>query len=157
MEHVTDIQMMMLLGGHSPPDQRHAAEEHLAACDRCRARYQQMAEVWAALGRWELPPGDHGVRERVLAAAGTDASLHPSSPWRRWALATLKAAASVVIAAGVGYAAGRWNRSQPGPPPGDLEHRVALSLYLPTFESGTPAGLSELVLAADEPAGEDDR
>jgi len=157
MEHLTDIQMMEFLGGHLPSDQRLGAEEHLAACEDCRSRHEQLIEVWNVLGQWEVPAGEHDLREQVLAAARTGGPLRFSSTWRRWTLVTLKAAASVIIAMGVGYAAGRWNRPGPQPPPDDLEQRVASSLYLETFESGTPAGLSELVLAANGPLVEEEQ
>lgn len=150
MEHLTDIQMIEFLGGHLPSDQHLGAEEHLAACEVCRSRHEQLSEMWNVLGEWEVPAGEHDLREKVLAAAGAGGTLRFSSAWRRWTLVTLKAAASVIIAIGIGYAAGRWNRPSPLPPPDDLERHAASSLYLQTFESGTPAGLSELVLAADE-------
>ena len=157
MEHLTDIQMMEFLGGHLPSDQRPGAEEHLATCEACRSRHEQMIEVWNVLGEWEVPAGEHDVREKVLAAANAGGALRFSNAWRRWTLVTLKAAASVIIAIGVGYAAGRWNRPGLQPPPDDLEQRVASSLYFETFESGTPAGLSELVLTADESLAEEEQ
>ena len=158
MEHLTDIQMMEFLGGHLPSDQRPRAEEHLATCEVCRSRHEQLTEVWNVLGEWEVSAGEHDLREQVLAAARAGGTLRLASTWRRWTLVTLKAAASVIIAVGIGYAAGRWNRASPlPPPPDDLEQRVASSLYLEAFESGTPAGLSELVLAADQPSLEEEQ
>jgi len=155
MQHPTDIQMMEFIGGHMPPDQRDRTIEHLASCQACRSRHQELSEVWDVLGEWEVPVGEHNLRERVLAAASVAATRRFPSVWRQWTLVTLKTAASVLLAVGVGYAAALWNRPSPEPPPNNIEQRVAASLYLDTFESGTPAGLSELVLATAEPHEED--
>jgi len=76
---------------------------------------------------------------------------------RHWASVTLRAAASIVIAIGVGYLAGRWGRTATSPSVDELKQRTASSLYLDLFESGTPAGLSELVLADPKPAVEQEQ
>lgn len=155
MQHPTDIQMMEFVGGHLPPDQHDRVIEHLASCQACRSRHQELTDVWDVLGEWDLPPGEHDLQERVLAAAGAGATIRFQGLWRQWTLTTLKAAASVVLAVGVGYAAASWDRPSPEPTPENVEQRVVASLYLDTFESGTPAGLSELVLAAAEPHEEE--
>ena len=155
MEHPTDIQMMEFIGGHLPPDQRDLAIEHLASCQACRSRHQELTEIWDVLGEWEMTPGEHDVLERVLAAAGAGGTIRFPSVWRQWTLVTLKAAAAVLLAVGVGYAAARWDSPAPAPTPNNIEQRVAASLYLDTFESGTSAGLSELVLATAEPHEEE--
>lgn len=157
MQHPTDIQMMEFLGGHLPPDQHARAMEHLAACQACRSRHQQLAEIWGVLGEWEVPAGEHDVLDRVLAAAGAGGTIRFPGVWRQWTTVTLKAAASILLAVGVGYAAARWDRPARVPPPNNLEQRVASSLYLQTFESGTPGGLSELVLATAAPVAEEER
>ena len=157
MEHLTDIQMMESLDGHLPPDQRSRVEEHLAECEACRSRHKQLSETWDILGQWEVPADEHDVREQILAAVRAGRSPRSPSTWHRWTFVTFKAAASVIIAISVGYAAGRWNRQSPASPEGDLEQRTATSLYLETFESGTPAGLSELVLAGGEPLAEEEQ
>jgi len=155
MQHPTDIQMMEFEGGHLPPDQRDQTIEHLASCQACRSRHQELSEVWDILGEWETPPGEHDLRERVLAAAAADGTIRFPGVWRQWTLVTLKTAASVILAVGIGYAAAQWDRPSPEPSPDNIEQRVAAELYLDTFESGTPAGLSELVLATAEPHEED--
>jgi anti-sigma factor RsiW len=155
MQHPTDIQMMEFVGGRLPPDQHDLTIEHLASCQACRSRHQELSEVWDVLGQWDLPASEHDVLERVLAAAGDGGIIRFPDVWRQWTLTTLKAAASIVLAVGLGYGAARWNPPAPAPPPDNIEQRVAATLYLDTFESGTPAGLSELVLATAEPHEEE--
>ena len=177
MQHPTDIQMMEFIGGHLPPDQRDFAIEHLASCHACRSRHQELTEIWDILGQWELPAGEHDLQERVLAVAGAGRTMRVPGVWGQWTLdseqlpehlmmrvpgvwgqwtlVTLKTAASILLAVGVGYAAARWNRPSPAPSPNNIEQRVIASLYLDTFESGTPAGLSELILATAEPHAEE--
>ena len=155
MRHPTDIKMMEFIGGRLPPDQRERTIEHLASCQACQSRHQEMTEVWDVLGQWEVSPGEHDLQERVLAAASADRTIRFPGARRQWMLVTLKTAASIVLAVGVGYAAAKWDRSALAPPPSNIEQRVAASLYLDTFESGTPAGLSELVLATAEPHEEE--
>jgi len=147
MEHITDIQMTALLGGHVQPELRRQAEQHLAACESCRSRYEQFNEVWNALGQWEPACPDVDPRQRILARARKNTVGGGAVRWRRWASVTLNAAAAIVLAVGVGYLAGRSGRATPSLSTEELKQRTASSLYLDLFESGTPAGLSELVLA----------
>lgn len=158
MDHLTDIQVMEHVGGNLSPDAQRRADAHLAACATCRARRAEAAALWDTLGRWDAPAGEHSVHDRVLAAAAQNPYNAPALPWRRWALATAKAAASIAIGIAVGYATGLWNRPAPAPTKtGDLEQRAATALYLETFEAGTPAGLTELVLATDSSDEEQER
>jgi len=158
MKHLTDIQMMEHVGGNLSPDERGPADAHLAACQACRARHTEATALWSALGLWDAPVGEHSVLDRVLAAAAENPASAPGRPWQGWALASVKVAASIVIGISVGYATGLLNRPAPPPPAsGDLEQRAAAALYLETFESGTPAGLTELVLATDSSDVEQER
>lgn len=159
MEHITDIQMTALLGGHVEPKLRQQAEQHLAACEACRSRYEQFAETWDAMGQWQPTCPEVDLRQRVLARARRNAAGGIFAMRPRWVSVALKSAAAIVIAVGVGHLAGRWSRAAASPSPsiGELQQRTASSLYLDTFESGTPGGLSELVLADSKPAGEVDQ
>ena len=145
--------MIELIGGYSGPDERAAAEDHLAACESCRREYQQLVNTWEVLGQWETIQPGRDISERIVAAAASRVTRCPSV-WRRFAPVALKAAASIILAAGIGYAAGRSYRPEPPPPAANIEQQAASSIYLDTFESGTPAGLSEYVLAASKESGE---
>lgn len=157
MEHITDIQMTALLGGHVEPGPRREIERHLADCEPCRSRYRQFAEVWSVLGQWEPACPDIDLRRRILARAREDDAGGIFGTRRRWASVTLRAAASIALAIGVGFVAGRWGRTTPSPSLDELKQRTASSLYLDMFESGTPAGLSELVLADSQSAAEEEQ
>lgn len=153
MQHLTEAQLLDLIGGHSGSDERAAAEDHLAACESCRRLNQQLVNTWEVLGQWETIRPGRDISERIVIAAGSRGMRCPSA-WRRFALVALKTAASIVLAAAIGYAAGRSYRSEPSAAARNLKQQAAASLYLDTFESGTPAGLSEYVLAATKESGE---
>jgi len=154
MEHLTDIQLLELIGGHLRLDDRAGAEDHLAACESCRRQHEQLARTWEVLGQWDPVPAGRDLSEMILATATWDRKQRFPRVWRRFAMVMLKAAASIVLAAGIGYAAGRSYRPAPSPPAANIEQQAASSIYLDTFESGTPAGLSEFVLAASKASGE---
>ena len=154
MQHIAEAQLLELIGGHLGPDDRTATEEHLAACESCRRQHQQLLQTWDVLGPWEtLQPG-RDLSERIIMTADSRGAERFPSAWRRFAMVALKAAASIVLAAGIGYAAGRSYRPEPPPPAANIEQQAASSIYLDTFESGTPAGLSEYVLAPSKESGE---
>ncbi len=154
MQHLTEAQLLELIGGHLRPDDRTAAEDHLAACESCSRLHQQLLQTWNALGPWEVIPPGRDLSERIIVAAGSRGTPRCPSVWRRLTLVALQAAASIVLAVGIGYAAGRSYRPEPPATARNMEQQAAASLYLDTFESGTPAGLSELVLAASKASGE---
>ena len=97
------------------PDQA-AADNHLAACETCRAARTQLVETLGlvdAAPAAEAPPGF----ERVMWAR-VEAALPPPSGLRawfvpRWALAAAGAAVVVVAA----FVAGRWSGGAVTPPP----------------------------------------
>ncbi len=107
MEHVSDSELIALLGGHLGPDRAGAVFEHCAACRRCAARRDELAQTWDALGAWEVAL-DRDLTDRILdGAAGRSrhAVLRPG--------VIVKVAAAVLLAAGLGHVAGRFTASAP--------------------------------------------
>lgn len=149
MQHLTEAQLLELIGGHLGPGDSAAAEDHLDACDACRLKHQQLFKTWQVLGQWEAARPDRDLREPIVAAAD-----RRQGTWRRSALVAMKAAAAIVLAWAVGYEAGRSYRPEAPMGPEELKQRAAASIYLDAFESGTPAGLSEYVLADSRESGE---
>jgi len=149
MDHVTEIELIEHLGGHLPRERREAVEDHLAACDACRGRAEQLTETWGLLGEWAEPTRRRDLRRGVLDAASRRRSVWPAP----WAIPALRAAAVVLLAVGVGYAAGRWSRPCASAEAVE-EGQVAAQLYLGAFDAGTPAGLAESLLAGLPADGE---
>lgn len=104
-------------------DERAGFEAHLEVCERCRAEVRSFSPVVDSLsragGRVEPPAA---LRARVVRAGGSPAVVHDRRPSA--ALAWLAAAASVMLAIGVGwYAAELRARID------DLEARLAAATF----------------------------
>jgi anti-sigma factor RsiW len=89
------------------PDERARYEEHLAACERCRAELQEFWQVAGALGRAAGgPPPPASLRDRILEQARSE---RPNVvPLRRRVPAPVLASAAAVAAV-VAVALGVWS------------------------------------------------
>ena len=94
------------LSGELAPEQRRDFQEHLGECSVCRAARDELRESWELLGGWEIDAATVDLTDRILAR--TDAGRRPLTPTRPtpWWAATLRAAASIALAVGMGVAAG---------------------------------------------------
>ena len=147
MDHATDIELIELVAGRLTADRQAAVAAHLAACPECARRRDAIRATWDALGDWQVAPG-RDLAPAILAAARAPA-------WRERAKPFLRVAASVLIAIGVGHAAGRWawpalqGQSRPEPVAAE-EQEAAQSLSLGVLEQVSPTGIPEALLGADE-------
>jgi anti-sigma factor RsiW len=96
--------ILRLLSGELLPDAAGEFQAHLKACATCMSAYEDLQSTWGALGDWRLDVSGIDLTDRVLA----DAEAAARSPVRatRWT-APLRAAASVILAVGLGIGAGR--------------------------------------------------
>src|SRR5215471_8047326 len=92
-----------------PPES--AFREHLQQCLACRREFEQLQEFWLDLGNSPVPV--HEVIE-------TRAALMAALKWRSTMRAALKAAAAIVIFAGLAIGAGTFFKS--GPTTNTLSH-----------------------------------
>ena len=137
--------VLRLLSGELPPDAAGEFQAHVAVCPICMSAYEELQATWGALGDWRLDVSGIDLTDRVLADAETAAR----SPVRatRWT-APLRAAASVILAVGLGIGAGRLvpqdeASSVPASPPAVTAVDEAIAMIGLTAESvtGLPLGL----------------
>ncbi len=157
MGHLRNLEIIELAGGRLGAEDLLAGEAHLEACAECRSRLEAARRTWQALGEWEVAPG-RGLAARVVQAAGCQAQLPPTAAWRRAVRPVLRAAAAILLAAGIGHAAGRWAcHSGPGSaavPTGADEQAASEALSLDVLAYQSAAGLAESILDLDAPAEE---
>ena len=106
MKHPSDIQLIELSSGCLAEETAMAVRAHLATCEECRARAEQLAESWERLGCWQVGHGTRDIADRVLAAAREE--IHGRSvvlPYR-WRM-LLRTAAVIAVAALAGHLAAR--------------------------------------------------
>ena len=157
MEHLKDIELMEWAAGRAPAEERAAAEAHLAACPECQGRLDAARQTWQVLGQWQVTAG-RDLADSVLDAAGRQTQLPPVPVWRRVASPVLRAAAAILLAAGIGHAAGRWAWPRlAGSPPIVAEAdelAAAKALSLDVLAQHSVANLAEAVLDLEAPAKE---
>jgi hypothetical protein len=104
--HLTDRQMLDYWSGALPTELERAADEHVAACDRCAGRVRRAAALLRALGNWTAAAaGQDRAAGRVaaaLAAAERAACDQPEQlgrlvHWRREMEGRAEAALRVTI------------------------------------------------------------
>lgn len=96
-----DTTLLRLLAGELPDAQRDFLQSHLAQCSVCRQRHASLQATWDQLGQWQVTLPSHDLTGAILAAAGRESLRY------RW-YARGGIAAALLVAAGVGWTAGRW-------------------------------------------------
>jgi anti-sigma factor RsiW len=113
MRHLTDGEIVRLIARELPRADAESAQSHIGSCPACAARVREQGRIWSALGAWEATSQAPDVTAAVFSridgeSAGRSFERLPFPRRRiRWARAG-RLAASVLIAAGVGHAIGRW-------------------------------------------------
>lgn len=130
MKHLSEEQL--LLYHYGEPVARRAVEDHLASCHACRADYQALQQVLAAVEAAPVPERGEGYGREVWARLqprlGEAGSPGLSWDWfrpRRWALAGVLAA---VLLAGilVGRFTAPPEQELAGPDPEQVRERILL-------------------------------
>lgn len=103
MEHLSDIDILDLLGKAAPVEMRERWRSHLQDCATCRARRDALQATWDALGVLE---GCDSVDLLAGITARIAEGHRPARGITLWELSRI--AASVLIAAGIGYTAGKF-------------------------------------------------
>jgi anti-sigma factor RsiW len=151
--------IVRLASGELPPAEEGDLREHLEACPVCTAAYSEMQQTWNALGNWPLDLSGIDLTERVLAEADAE-GRRPSHPIRlagRWAV-PLRAAASIILAVGLGVAAGRLipagKSAAVTESPASLEGMTE-ALELIAFASESATGLPFSLESYEAPTGDE--
>jgi anti-sigma factor RsiW len=140
MQHVKDIDLIELTAGHLDRATAETVAAHVEACPDCRRKLEQLRRTWDVLGSWsvEVPSGLTPARSfpesRVIRARG----------YRT----VLRIAASVAIAAILGYAGGRWTSK-----PARAAVPADAPAYLSALNPQAGDGLAWLVLSEVSPSG----
>jgi len=114
MKHVNDIELIEYAAGNLTESRNGDVREHLAACEECSKRWREAANMWDALGQWSVDTADHDVADRITALVEkTDRDQKQHKKLRVLRLGflpvVLRAAASIIIAVGVGHRLGKYS------------------------------------------------
>ena len=135
MEHLSDIKMLDMLGGHIEANERERYLSHIENCADCRKHWHDLRQVWGALGALE-----NDICSIDLIPAVTTGINHRRSNFFLYARKLSKIAASILLAAFIGYGAGRISMSKS---PEKLSLVVAETSYLVCLAPGSSTGLAE--------------
>ena len=141
MDHPSDSQLVEHVQSGSATGS--PVDEHLRTCGDCQQRLAAMEALWTQLGHWQVPPAPAGLESRILAALpGPRAAARP-----QYLFKSLRVAAALLLAAGIGHAAGRMAWRPAVDAPAD-ETAAASALHL---DDGSTA--EALLAALDTPEG----
>ena len=153
--HLSDIELIDFLGGHTPPERLEAVTGHLAECSQCRNRVDKLAETRDVLGLWEpeIPECDLSDSVVRMASRKTGRNL--------WTV--LQVAAALLIAVGIGHVLGRWIKSDSAISTEDHgqqlvqanEQTVSEALFLEALDGNSRPGIAEAMLDLPLSSGEE--
>lgn len=129
------------MDGALSPAQRETLDAHLVSCAECKALYEELTAVHAALQ--ELPPVEvpAGLTQRVMAAIARDAAPAPKRG-NRWARALACAAMAAVVLTAA------WHLGRPGPAASDATAQINAT-------TGTGGIAPESAVAGDTAVADD--
>ncbi len=154
----SESDLVKMVSGELTGDHRDAVAAHLSQCEACAARAQALQQLWQVMGAWQVDASGHEVADGVLVAVGARPILTERSRWARpwqWPV-PLRAAASLLLAVGVGWGTGRWTgRPDEGPTLGPqpsepvTAEAVAREMNLDALTGGASTGLAMTWLSED--------
>lgn len=142
MEHITDMQLLDVLGGHAQGDERARLLAHTAQCSDCQQRLNELEQTWEDLGTWEIDAS------RIDLLPDLAAAIHH----RRWhsdflsIRGLMRIAASILLAAVIGHFAGRFSTTKSTEEWG-LE--AAHTSFLQVLSPGSATGWAEIELQGE--------
>lgn len=126
MDHLTERQLQGHVQGTLAPDEALSFRAHLEGCGDCRQRLADFDALWGQLGAWAVPVGGGDLDARILASLPPQEIARSHVAWR----GSLRVAAALLVAAGVGHAVGRLTWKPLPPPSGGDANAVAAALHL---------------------------
>jgi hypothetical protein len=143
MDHLTDSQLQAHLQGEPGADEAQALAAHVRDCADCRQRLAALESVWGQLGTWTTPAPAPDLEARILAGLPARTAEPKGRGWVR----SMRVAAALVLAAGIGHAAGRlaWRPAADNSPDAEA---AAAALHL-----DDPSTATMLLAALDAPEG----
>lgn len=150
-----DSDILDMIAGRLDSERQQRLREHAATCPICREAVESIGASWGRLGAWSLGPTMIDVVDHVVERADSIEQQRPPTRielWRR----PLRIAASIVLSAGLGIAAGTLVPVQTttSSPPSDEQVAESLGLTSLADESSTGLlGALEVPLAASSEEG----
>ncbi|MFC1783148.1 hypothetical protein ACFL02_06140 [Planctomycetota bacterium] len=147
MEHISDIIMLDMLGGHIAEPQKGRAMGHINSCPECRRRWGEFSQTWQRLDDVPADSSQIDLLDRINSAL-----VKSAEPGRYLFIRPLlRIAASVLLAVAVGHVAGKLSlrKSQDY-----WQNAAARAVHLDTLLPGSATGWAEPILE-DEALQED--
>ena len=142
MEHINNITMLELLGGHIPESDRQPLRDHIENCPACRIRWREFSQTWADLDAITADASPRDLTDRINLALARPCR----TSWHIYSKPLLRIAASVLAATALGYFAGKFSVQH------SEEYQqtsAAQVLYLDALLPGSPTGWADPILETD--------
>ena len=142
MEHINDTQILDMLGGHVQADEKESLLAHMAQCSNCQQRLDELRQTWDDLGALKINTSGIDLLENLTSAIN-----HRS--WYIDFLSTrvlTRIAASILLAAVIGHAAGRLSTQKSTE---EWGLATAQTSFLQVLSPGSSTGWGELELQGD--------
>ena len=116
VEHINAIELIEYVGGKLAVPRHKEVQEHIANCDECARRWQEMVCTWDTLAKWDIDTTSHSIIGRIQAMAGKGGRFEGHTytthlPLRRFFAGMFRVAASIIIGISFGHLMGKWNIS----------------------------------------------
>ena len=142
MEHINDIMMIDLLGGHVQADEKESLLAHMAQCSNCQQRLNELRQTWDDLGALEIDTSGIDLLPKL-----TSAIHHRSRHINFLSIQGLtRIAASILLAVAIGHVAGKFSTQKSTEQWGLA---TAQASFLEVLSPGSSTGWGELELQGD--------
>ncbi|KPK72936.1 MAG: hypothetical protein AMJ79_15450 [Phycisphaerae bacterium SM23_30] len=142
MEHISDINMLDMLGGHIDENKHRQLMHHIDDCPDCRRRWQEYRRTWQVLAEFDADVSHVDLVDRINSAL-SKTSAPSSFPF---AGSLLRIAASILLAVVIGHLAGKWSLQKSEE---YWQSAAAQSLHLETLLPNSATGWAEPLLEDD--------
>ena len=142
MEHLNDITMLEMLGGHIPEPDQQTLRDHIENCPACQIRRQEFSRTWADLDALKADASQRDLTDRIKLAITSPSH----SRWYIDSKPLLRIAASVLAATALGYFAGKFSVQHSEE---YLQTSAAQVLYLDTLLPSSSTGWADPILETD--------
>lgn len=154
MDHVSDSDIIRLVGDEMPVEGRRQVEAHLECCEQCRLRRDAAMSVDSVLGEWSVDTAGRDMLGSIHSRL-TEERQSYKLPFRRDRFTRVgRIAAAIVVGIGLGHTVGRLARSPASLAPtlvaSASDQDIADELGLYVLESPASAGLFTTVLGMTE-------
>ena len=134
--------MLDMLGGHVQADEKESLLAHMAQCSNCQQRLDELRQTWDDLGALKIDTSGIDLLENLTSAINQ----------RSWYIDFLstrvltRIAASILLAAVIGHAAGRFSTQKSTE---EWGLATAQTSFLQVLSPGSSTGWGELELQGD--------